>query len=471
MNKVKGSKVFKAAVWYTISSFISKGILYLCTPLYTRLLTTAEYGQYSNFLSWQSILTALITFDLSSSINTAYLDYKEGSSFDAFISTIALFSMLIPAAICFLSLFFFDSLRTLLDMNHTQVIILISFLCFANTLGIFQTEQNVRMKYKVSSFLTLLSSCGGVAVTLALVFLFPNKLNAILVGNVILAEGISMVLLIKMLIKNNHCQWKYLKYALTIAIPLVPHILASTILGSSDKIMITKICGSNETAFYSLIYTISMLVTMFASSINRAWVPWFFGRLKDQDYFSIKRAVRLMLPLGSMASVMLCLLGPEIVQVVGGEKYREAIYLMPPLVLHSVVNYFSTLYINIEFFQKKTFGISVATVITSLVNVGLNYVCIRNFGYRAAAYTTLFSSMLSLAFHVIKIRRQNMWKVFDNQGNFKVLAATFALCLWTLFLYDYPIIRGGCIVIAGLALISIVFIRRNMIAELLGKGK
>lgn len=471
MSRARDIKALKAAAWYTVSSFISKAVLYLCTPIYTRLLTTLEYGQYSNFLSWQSILTAIITLDLSASINTAYLDYKKEKKFNEFVSTISLFSLLIPLLICIIGLPFIDYMAVLFDMNRFQILILMSFLCFANTIGIFQTEQNVRMKYKLSSALTLISTCGGVILTLIFVFAFDNKLNAILIGSVILNELISLVLLGRILLRSKKINREYLKYALRIAVPLIPHVLASTILGSSDKIMITKICGSEKTAFYSLIYTISMLITMFASSANRAWVPWFFQRLQEKEYSSIKKATAFILPVGSLGAVGLCLLAPEIVLIVGGMKYREAMFLMPPLVLHSVVNYYNTLYINIEFYTKKTFGISVATAFSSLLNVTLNYALITQFGFQAAAYTTLFSAILSLAFHLYKVRCQNMQMVFDTKRNLTLLAATSVICLSTSLLYGNFILRRLVIVVLIALCVFYVWHKRQMILELLKNRK
>ena len=89
-------KAIKAASWYTISNFISKASLYIFTPLYIRLLSKSEYGLYNNFLAWQSILLIIFSFNLSSSINTAYIDYKNKNKFNGFITTISIASIILP---------------------------------------------------------------------------------------------------------------------------------------------------------------------------------------------------------------------------------------------------------------------------------------------------------------------------------------------------------------------------------------
>lgn len=36
----------KASLWFLICAFLQKGISFITTPIFTRLLSTSEYGQY-----------------------------------------------------------------------------------------------------------------------------------------------------------------------------------------------------------------------------------------------------------------------------------------------------------------------------------------------------------------------------------------------------------------------------------------
>ena len=55
----------KAAVWYLICNFLQKGISLISVPLYTRLLTTDQYGAYQVFCSWVEIFEIITTLRLS----------------------------------------------------------------------------------------------------------------------------------------------------------------------------------------------------------------------------------------------------------------------------------------------------------------------------------------------------------------------------------------------------------------------
>ena len=55
----------KAALWFAMCNFINKGIAMIVVPLYTRMLTTEEYGMYTVFQSWLNIFIIIATLEIS----------------------------------------------------------------------------------------------------------------------------------------------------------------------------------------------------------------------------------------------------------------------------------------------------------------------------------------------------------------------------------------------------------------------
>ncbi len=450
----KNKKAFSAAFWYILSSFISKALLYIFTPLYTRLLTNSEYGMYSNFLSWQNILVALLTFDLASAISIAYYDYDE-NDFRGFVSTITLFSYIIPGFFCVFIYIFRNRFGNFFSIDSRYIPLLLAYITFNNTLNIFQVEQRVQLKYKLSSLITLGASAITVIATIVFALTFSDKLFGVLLGGVIINLIISSVLSITIIRKSKKIKFSFLKYALFLAVPLVPHVLAGTILGSSDKVMITKYCGYDMNAFYSLAYTVSMLITMIASSANKAWMPWLFEKLKDDNYQGIKKVSIYIIVGISLLSLFLCLFAPEVLYIFGGESYAEAIYVMPPLIVSCLINCVGTFYINLEFYCKKTGWISFSTIICAGINILLNLFFIKEFGYIAAAYTTLFSSLLNLMFHLVIVYKLKYSNIFNNRVLILITLFASLLCESVLILYKSTVLRY---VFVGIITLIIVFI-------------
>ncbi len=54
----------KASFWFLICSFLQKGISFISTPIFTRLMSTAEYGQFNVFNSWLEIVTVFVSLNL-----------------------------------------------------------------------------------------------------------------------------------------------------------------------------------------------------------------------------------------------------------------------------------------------------------------------------------------------------------------------------------------------------------------------
>ena len=73
-NKYKNMPVqVKASLWYTICNFFQKGISFIVVPIYVRLLTTAEYGEWSVFQSWRDILIIFASLNLYAGVYTKTL--------------------------------------------------------------------------------------------------------------------------------------------------------------------------------------------------------------------------------------------------------------------------------------------------------------------------------------------------------------------------------------------------------------
>ena len=60
------AKAAKASLWFAVCSIVQKCIGLIVIPIYTRLLSEPEYGDYVVFQSWTEIAAILITLNLGS---------------------------------------------------------------------------------------------------------------------------------------------------------------------------------------------------------------------------------------------------------------------------------------------------------------------------------------------------------------------------------------------------------------------
>lgn len=73
--------------------------------------------------------------------------------------------------------------------------------------------------------------------------------------------------------------------------------------------------------------------------------------------------------------------------------------MIPIFVSNYFLNFLCTFPINYEYYHKQTKVVAVVTIGSSLVNVGLNFVLIQQFGMAGAALATMISHCLQLMLH------------------------------------------------------------------------
>ena len=68
----------KVSTSYAVCSILQKCLSFITLPLFTRLLTTEQYGQYTIYSSWSGILMIFLTLNLAyGSFQTAMVKFEE----------------------------------------------------------------------------------------------------------------------------------------------------------------------------------------------------------------------------------------------------------------------------------------------------------------------------------------------------------------------------------------------------------
>jgi len=80
------SKQTKSVVWFILCAILQKAISFITVPIFTRLLSSEEYGVYSLYLAWLQILTIFTSLYLYYGVSNNALTKFE-SDRDAYISS------------------------------------------------------------------------------------------------------------------------------------------------------------------------------------------------------------------------------------------------------------------------------------------------------------------------------------------------------------------------------------------------
>lgn len=475
MNKIKEiirnkytdvSEEARASVAYTVCGVLTKCLSLITLPIFTRILTTEEYGLSTVYSSTVSVVMIFISLQLAyGSLSTAMIKYDDDRK--GYLSSI---SGLVICLTFFYIIFTIANRKALVDLLEIPfgLIILMGIEALFSTIrDIWMGGERFEYNYKGVVFITLVTSISSVVISFLAVFLFKEKGLAKIFANTIVVFVVGLVLYI-IILKSGHKFFdkKYWKFALTFNIPLIPYYLSQMIFNQSDRLMINKICGISDAALYGVAYSLATILTFVVVSINNSYVPWIFERIKRDDLGENKR-VTLFLSLGIAFMLLgIIALAPEIIYVMAGDKYMPAIYVVPPVTMSVLLLYYADLFDCFLFFYECKFLLSISAIISALLNIVLNYIFIPKFGFLAAGYTTLFSYFVLVLIDYIFMKY--IFKVKNIKSdiyNIKGLIITY-LCFMLLgftamALYSYPIVRYFIIIIV----LTMTFIFRKRIIK------
>lgn len=441
----------------TVCRMLQRSLALITMPLFTRLLTTTEYGQYNVYLAWTGIFSIFITLNLSEgSFATAMVRYEE--SRDKYVAAVQNIGLVFGLVFLALYLPFRNVLNPLLEMPTAFVILMVAEIIGQHCLSCWQRVKQFDYKYKQVIAMTTLSTVAMPVLAYILVINSEEKGYARVLGYAMVAVIIGSVLYIRGLIKGKGgLKKEFWKYALLFNIPLIPYYLSQVIFNQSDRIMISHYFGTDKAGIYSLAYTLSMIFTFLINAVDSCYVPWLYRMYKEG-----KEKETRNVSVGLSAVVAFILMGvialaPEIIGIMAGQAYMEAIWVVPPVTISLLLMYYTRLLVNVEFYYEKKTMMVWSAVGSAILNVVLNMLLLPKFGFIAAGYTTLVSyAVLTVAnyFAVRKLAKQQSFDMatFDLKGLLGILSALTILSAIAMALYAYPIARFAIIGVVFLGL-------------------
>lgn len=464
----KNSQVVKSAVWYTASNLLVKALGFITVPIFTRLLTKAEFGAYNNYLSWLAVMTVVVSLSLEATIISAKRDYAD--DLDRYVFSMMALSVASALAWLLLANLLPGPFGDAMSLDRRYVNALFVYLLFFPVVTLFQTWERFTYRYKVTVAVSVALAVGIAALSVALTLWLPDRLDGAIGGRTLPAVLIGAGLLLWFWRRGTGVRLSYWAYALPIAAPFVPHLLSMTLLGALNRILVTRMCGEEANALYSLANNCGQIITIFVTSLNGAFSPWLGDKLTERAYGEIRRVSRPYVACFAAIAVGVSLLAPEVLLVLGGEGYLEAQYVIPPVALGCVLQFVYTMYVNVEQYERRTVGMAVASASAVVVNWALDLALIPRFGYVAAGWASAAAFAWLLAAHMWLVGRMGMLRVYDNRFNVLcagAIAAGLALCA---ALYPYPILRWAAFVVLAVAMLAALWAKRDVVRALLKRG-
>lgn len=459
----KLSEAKKATIWFAVCSFLQRGISTLTTPVFTRLLLPGEYGEYSVFMSWLEIITVIVTLRLYHGIYMKNLvNFPEDR--DEYSSCMLSLSILLSFLWFVVYLFLREKINDFLGLDSILVTCLFIFTICSSSFGFWSGRERVDYQYKSLILVTISTSVLKPLVSIVFIILAPaHRVYARIFGLIVVEVIIYGILLYKQFSKGHLIYNKnYWIQGIRFNLPLVPHYLSQIILNHSDRIMIQRLCDDTAAGVYSVAYNIAMVMILFNTSINNTLSPWTFKKLKKKAYNSINTIGVSTASFVAVINFILILIAPEVLKLFAPQKYQAAIYVIPPVSISVYFMFLYALFVNVEMYYGYNKYVMAASVVGALLNIVLNYYFIPQYGFIAAAYTTLacyiIYSLLHGLFCYVVCQKEAIQPFLYNIR--LILFITIVFCassFGAMLLYPYLTLRYFLIAI----FIMIIFIKKD----------
>lgn len=472
MNQPNNSTLIKSTIWYTVSNFLTRAIVFITTPLFARLLSTEEFGSFHVFANWQIVFVIICGLELPATLNRAKLDYKDDGTLGNYISTCLLISTSVTTFFLIVFLLFPNFIQSLFLLKRDYITLMIIYLYTYPPFEMFQMKQRIRYNYKLSatlSFITVI--CSAVFSYLLARYIFEDKLMGRIVGQYMPYAIVGVFFYLLFIFKSHSIQLIFVPYALRIALPLVVSYLGSQILLSSDKFVVQHYSSSSAVAYIGLATTCGHVISIFVQCLNIGWTTWFYDKIHENNYKSIENMLMLFLTFITLCIFGSIMIGPELVRILGGDKYVDALQLIPANMVTGFFIFLSNQYVNYETYYKKTYIPMIITFGVAILNVIFDIIGTKTIGYYSVCYVTVLGYLLIVSLHSIAVRIIKKRNFFPWRKILLFSAINLLFIPLGLFLYNYHwtrfILLALVLVLFGIVLVT----KKRELLSLVKHGK
>lgn len=455
MNRKK--YLFKNTVIMAIGSFSTKFISFFLVPLYTKVLTTTQYGTIDLMYTLCLVLAPLFTLNIAESVMRFLLDKNDNCKEILTIANtmlliaIILSLIIVPISSCFsiltnyswLLYFYLISLCSsqiyLAYLKGIEKLTLYSFGNFLQTLLIallnlyFLLKLNMGIKgyflaYIISNFLV--------------------TLFAIISGNIF--KNISL-----------NIDKKLLKDMVKYSVVLIPTSFLWWIMNSSDRVMISKMLNVSANGVYAVSYKIPSMISVFITVFAQAWL---FSAIKEENSEDTVKYTNLVFKrlfgFSSIIAIGLFMILKPFLKIYVASDYFISWKYTPFLIIGAIFQGMATFLSTSYNVKKDNKGFLYSGLIGALLNIILNFLLIPTFKVYGAAFATCISYIVVFIYRILDTKKYCYIKFHTEYF------ITSILLLFISFLTVYiDNLFGQCLLV--IEFFIVLFINKDFLIEIL----
>lgn len=467
------SKLVKNTALYTLGNIIPKAASFFLLPLYTHVLTPADYGIISAVGLLGSICMILFSLAIDRSVCRLYWDHKTAEARARYLGSIIIPLWVIASVMLLLLMF---PLRGVVSLAFTSIpfspyYVLAIVAAYLQVFGLIP-KAVLRVRQQAVAFLWF--SLAEFLITTGCVIWFilfrhegaAGMLKGLMAGPLALAP---IYIIYSFRIMHPALSMPILRQSLRFSLPMIPVLLSSWVLNITDRIFIERYFSLIDVGLYSLGYRIAGLALVVCGAFSMAYNPLFYELASSDNQTDAKARLYKYNNAYVLFLLFICFgisfFSREVIRLFLDARYVEAYKIVPIISLAYFISLTSGL-LNLSVYQmKSTLPMMWVQISAALVNVGLNALMVPRFGAYGAAWATVCSFMITFAVAYPMAKKRyfvpfNWPVILTGTGGAVLLVIVFLL--WPVSLWVSLLVKGGILTMIG----GVLCFKYNVLNEL-----
>ncbi len=401
MNQKK--QLLNNTIIIAIGKLSTQIVSFLLLPLYTDVLTTAEYGTYEFIVTLSTFFLPIITLLMEESMFRFLIDAEDVKAKKRVITATVFYILAGTLAFCIIA-------AVVMGIIKYQYALLFILFVISNVLiGLSNAVARGTGKIKMYSLSNFILGASTIILNVVFLVVFKLGLNGFLWSNII-ANSVTAVVMLAMLHLPQFIDKKFfsretLSKMLRYSIPLVPNNLSWIIISLSDRLMLTWMSGADSNGIYSIANKFPNVIYTCYGFFSTAWKESASRIIKEENKLEYYNSIYKDLKFFLKAIVLgLIAIMPFVFPLLVNESYSEAYIYIPILVISIYYTNMSNFYGGIFTAFKQTRIMGTTTVAAAIINVLINLIFIPRFGIYAAAFSTLIANAIIYAYRRYRLR-------------------------------------------------------------------
>ena len=390
-----------------IGNFSTKLLSFFLVPLYTSILTTADYGNYDLVSTTVNLLIPILTLNIADGTLRYSLDSSSLKQ-EVFSISIRYYIAGIIGMIIVLGLNAWLGLFKVIIPYSGYLLIMFATTAMNNILSSFARGIN---KVKEVSIAGVLGSLVIILLNIVFLVVCGFGLTGYFYANIIGVLAQISILFV------NIKSWRYLKLHTKVntevndkmrkySFPLIANNLAWWVNNASDRYMVTWICGVAENGIYSVAYKIPSILSILQSIFQQAWtlsaVRDFNSKNRDAYFTRVYNMLNFILVIGCSGLIMF---DKILARFLYANDFYVAWKYVPILLMAMIFSGMANFIGGIFQAVGDTKIIMKSTILAASVNIVLNAILIYFTGAIGAAIATMISNIINWGVRLHRSRK------------------------------------------------------------------